>query len=174
MKQFVIAGLAVIMMSGTAFAHGAKKHVEAPDQPVEVVSNEFGMTGDPEAVSQTITVVMSDEMTFTPNVIHIKAGDTVKFVIKNDGENLHEMVLGRSEDLVKHAALMAEFPEMEHEEPYMAHVQPGKSGEVVWRFTNTGQFEFGCLIPGHYESGMKGTIVVGLHYANKQDPTLLR
>ena len=95
-----------------------------------------------------------------PNEIVVKTGETIRFVVKNEGEVLHEMVIGSAEELIKHSKLMEEFPEMEHEEPYMAHVKPGKAGEIVWTFSNAGTFEFGCLIPGHFDGGMKGTIVV--------------
>ncbi len=160
MKRLLVAGLAFSVMTGAAFAHGKKKHDEAKAEAPEMVSTDFGETGNPETVSKTVTLIMSDEMTFTPNAFTVKAGETIKFVVKNGGEELHEMVIGRTEDLKKHAKMMVQFPEMEHEEPYMAHVDPGKDGEIVWKFSKTGSFEFGCLIPGHYDAGMRGTIVV--------------
>jgi uncharacterized cupredoxin-like copper-binding protein len=49
---------------------------------------------------------------------------------------------------------------MEHDEPYMAHVAPGKTDTIVWQFTRAGEFHFGCLVPGHFEAGMVGTITV--------------
>ena len=60
----------------------------------------------------------------------------------------------------EHAKLMQEFPEMEHEDPNTASVDAGKTATLLWKFTKPGEFMFGCLIPGHFESGMKGTIVV--------------
>ncbi|MDB5796259.1 MAG: plastocyanin [Paucimonas sp.] len=73
---------------------------------------------------------------------------------------MHEMVLGTMAELKEHGALMKRFPDMEHDEPSMAHVAPGKTEEIVWKFTKDGQFHFGCLIPGHFESGMVGSITV--------------
>ena len=55
---------------------------------------------------------------------------------------------------------MRRFPNMEHESPNMAHVAPGKAEEIVWRFTKPGEFSFACLVAGHYEAGMTGTIKV--------------
>jgi len=55
---------------------------------------------------------------------------------------------------------MRKHPNMEHDEPYMAHVSPGKKGQIVWTFNRAGEFEFACLIPGHFEAGMIGRIVV--------------
>mgnify|MGYP001952322792 FL=1 len=49
---------------------------------------------------------------------------------------------------------------MEHDEPYMAHVAAGKAGDIVWHFNRAGSFDFACLIPGHYQAGMTGTITV--------------
>jgi len=55
---------------------------------------------------------------------------------------------------------MLKFPDMEHDEPYMAHVAPGRRGALVWQFNRAGAFEFACLIDGHFSAGMKGTIRV--------------
>ena len=55
---------------------------------------------------------------------------------------------------------MRKNPGMEHDEPYMLHVKPGAKGTMTWKFTHAGTFEFGCMVAGHYEAGMKGSIVV--------------
>ena len=49
---------------------------------------------------------------------------------------------------------------MEHADANMAHVKPGAKGEIVWQFTKAGEYQFACLIPGHYEAGMIGKVVV--------------
>lgn len=160
MRKAIYAGIVVLAMTGSAFGHGTNKHQRASAEPPEMVETHFGKTGDREAVTRTVSMSMSDEMLFEPNAISVKVGETVRFIVTNSGEVLHEMVIGRAEDLKKHAELMEEFPEMEHEEPFMAHVEPGADGEIVWTFSKAGSFEFGCLIPGHFDAGMKGTIVV--------------
>jgi uncharacterized cupredoxin-like copper-binding protein len=103
---------------------------------------------------------MSDEMRFTPSEIKVNRGDTVRFVIKNDGQLPHEMVLGTMDELLEHAELMKKFPGMEHSEPYMAHVAVGGTEEMGWQFTRAGEFFYGCLVPGHFDAGMKGKIIV--------------
>jgi uncharacterized cupredoxin-like copper-binding protein len=103
---------------------------------------------------------MLDTMRFVPERVVVRRGSTVKFVVSNRGTIQHEFVIGTRKENQKHAAMMAKFPDMQHEEPYMAHVAPGKTGEVVWRFNRAGTFEFACLIAGHYQSGMIGTLVV--------------
>jgi uncharacterized cupredoxin-like copper-binding protein len=81
-------------------------------------------------------------------------------VIKNTGKGLHELVIGTKPELDAHAALMVKFPDMQHDEPYMAHVAPGKTSELIWTFNRPGTFDFACLIAGHYQAGMVGTIQV--------------
>ena len=73
---------------------------------------------------------------------------------------MHEFVIGDKKDLDEHAALMVKFPNMEHDEPYMAHVAPGKAGQIIWNFNRAGEFDFACLIAGHYQAGMVGKIKV--------------
>jgi uncharacterized cupredoxin-like copper-binding protein len=90
----------------------------------------------------------------------VDEGEAVRFVVRNSGRMRHEMVIGTRDELAKHAAMMARFPDMEHDEAYMVHVDPGKTGEIVWHFNRAGSFEFACLIAGHYEAGMRGTITV--------------
>jgi len=80
--------------------------------------------------------------------------------VTNAGKVMHEIVIGTKKELDEHAALMAKFPNMEHEEPYMAHVSPGKKGELVWNFNRPGEFDFACLIAGHYQAGMVGKVRV--------------
>ena len=119
-----------------------------------------GMPGDPQKVSRTINVVMSDDMQFTPARINAKRGDTIKFVVRNVGKIKHEMLIGSMTELKEHAAVMKKHPGMEHDEPYMAHVAPGKTQSITWQFTKHGEFNFGCLIPGHFEAGMIGKVTV--------------
>ncbi len=109
---------------------------------------------------RSITITMTDQMRFSPDKLQIKQGETVKFIIKNQGKMLHEMVIGTKKELDEHAAVMVKFPNMEHDEPYMAHVAPGKRGSITWHFNQAGEFDFACLIAGHYQAGMVGTITV--------------
>ena len=56
--------------------------------------------------------------------------------------------------------MMLKMPEMEHAEDNMVSVDPGKTGEIIWRFTRARVVDFGCLQPGHYGAGMKGQVRV--------------
>ena len=120
----------------------------------------FGKASDPRKAAHTIRVEMADTMRFTPAEITLKRGDTVRFVATNNGKVMHEMVLGTMKELLEHAEHMKKHPGMEHDAPHMLHVAPGKTGEMGWRFTRAGEFYYGCLVPGHFEAGMVGRIVV--------------
>ena len=140
-----------------AIAHGEGR---AKVDYSNVEETEFGRAADPRTAKRTIRVEMGDKMRFTPALITVNQGETVKFIVKNSGKTMHEMVLGTMRKLKEHAELMKKHPGMEHDEPYMAHVAPGKTETIVWQFTKPGEFHFGCLIPGHFEAGMVGQINV--------------
>ncbi len=154
--------LLAVLIAGTssfAYSHGDETHPKKAG-PVKMEQKPWGIAGDAKAVTRTISGSMLDKMRFTVDKIEVKQGDTVKFVLKNDGKIMHEFVIGTKQDLDEHAALMIKFPTMEHSEPYMAHIPPGKTGEVIWTFNKPGNFDFACLIAGHYQAGMVGKITV--------------
>ena len=154
----MLAALAAACLAPVAWAHGEgqtgkKSEAAASEQ------KPWGIAGYARG-ARTIEVRMTDDMRFTPDRIEVRQGETIRFVVRNAGKVLHEMVIGTGQELAGHAALMKKFPGMEHDEPYMTHVKPGRKGDLVWNFNRPGTFQFACLIPGHFEAGMKGTIVV--------------
>ena len=155
----VAAASSLLVSTGRALAHGDEEH-PAKAGPVKKEQKDWGIAGDASQAKRSIDVSMADTMRFTPDRIAVKLGESVRFVARNDGKQLHEFVIGTKAENDKHAALMLKFPNMEHDEPYMAHVPPGKTGQIVWTFNRAGQFEFACLIAGHYQAGMVGTITV--------------
>jgi uncharacterized cupredoxin-like copper-binding protein len=154
-RRDVIAAAAATMAL-PALAHGDKKQASVAKKE----QKDWGIAGDALTVKRTIAIRMLDTMRFAPERIDVKLGQTVRLAIHNDGKMLHEFVIGTPKELEDHAALMLKFPDMEHDEPYMAHVNPGQSGRLVWHFNRAGTFEFACLIAGHYQAGMKGVIRV--------------
>ena len=151
---------ALLMLAPFAAVAHSGHEGDAKPRPMSKEEHPWGREGDPRKAVRTIEVDMNDDMRFRPGEIRVKRGDTVKFEVRNSGKVMHEMVIGTEPELRKHAELMRKHPGMEHEEPYMAHVQPGKKEVIAWTFTKAGTFMYGCLIPGHWEAGMKGTIVV--------------
>ncbi len=154
----VVAFAGAFATSG--WAHGDAKHGKKEARAISTEEKAFGREGDPKKATRTVRIDMSDKMRFTPASLAIKQGETVKFVVKNSGKVMHEMVIGSMQELKEHAEVMKKHPTMEHEEPYMAHVAPGKAETITWQFTKAGEFHFGCLIPGHFEAGMVGRITV--------------
>ena len=163
MKTLNLILSAVLASSASAvYAHGdeTKSSKSAKAAPAHKEQQPWGIAGDAKAAKRTIEISMSDTMRFSPDKIEVRQGETVRFVLKNAGKTLHEMVIGTKKTLDEHAAAMVKFPNMEHDEPYMAHVAPDKTGAMVWQFNRAGDFEFACLIPGHFQAGMRGTIRV--------------
>ena len=157
---YICAAAAGLAVAGNALAHGDGHAAPRKFDTSQVEATPFGREGDPKKVTRTIKVGMNDRMRFSPESITVRRGETVKFVVRNDGQVLHEMVLGTPAALKEHAELMKKFPTMEHADANMAHVKPGKTGEIVWHFSNPGEFRFACLQPGHFEAGMTGKVVV--------------
>lgn len=138
------AVLTAALLAGAANAH------ETP----------FGQPADPKKAQRIVHVDMSDAMRFAPSDITLKQGETVRFVVRNKGKVMHELVLGRIADLKAHAEMMKQHAGMAHDDPNIVHVAPGKRGELGWQFTKAGEFHYACLIPGHFEAGMIGKITV--------------
>lgn len=143
-----------------ALAHGEETHAKPRARSISPEVHPWGREGDPLEASRTIMVDMADTMRFTPSRMQVKRGDTVRFVVRNTGKVMHEMVIGTEAELRSHAEMMKKHPGMEHDAPYMAHVAPGGREEITWTFDKPGTFMYGCLIPGHWEAGMKGSIEV--------------
>jgi uncharacterized cupredoxin-like copper-binding protein len=161
-KPLLISTLFVF--TAPAFSHGDAAHAKstssAKASSIKKEQKDRGVAGDAKSVTRTVTITMLDTMRFSPDKLDVKQGETVKIIIKNAGQMLHELVIGTKKDLDEHAALMVKFPNMEHDEPYMAHVPAGKTGELIWTFNRAGDFDFACLIAGHYQAGMVGKITV--------------
>ena len=156
-RHWLIGAALAPFAAGGARAHGEKKHAAGP---VRKEQKDWGIAGNPKLARRRIEVRMLDTMRFVPDRIELRQGETVRFVVHNGGRMLHEFVIGTKAENQAHAELMKKHPDMEHDEPWMAHVPAGKSAELVWHFNRPGQFEFACLIAGHYDAGMVGTLVV--------------
>ena len=157
MKRRHAMAFSLLAASGAAWSHGDS---HKPKAAVKKEQKPWGIAGDAKDVRRTIATSMTDGMRFTPDKIDVKLNETVRFSLANKGKVMHEFVIGTKADLDEHAALMLKFPNMEHDEPYMAHIPPGKTGEIIWTFNRPGSFSFACLIAGHFQAGMVGTIKV--------------
>ncbi|MCL4747560.1 MAG: cupredoxin family protein [Burkholderiaceae bacterium] len=167
-RSFALAASLGALLAGALFAppharsHGPahdKADARGTSKPNETVTS-FGRSISVTGKHRRIEVDMTDDMRFTPSEIRVRQGERIELVVRNSGKILHELILGTRVELEKHAELMRKFPNMEHDDPYMVHVNPGKKASIHWHFTKVGEFMYGCLIPGHFEQGMVGKLVV--------------
>jgi uncharacterized cupredoxin-like copper-binding protein len=146
----ICAAAASIAFAATVHAHDGS-HFSA------------GEPGDPKKPARIVKISMLEEgkkMLFEPAVVEVQRGEQIRFVITNSGTYDHEFMLAIKADNRKHAAVMKKFPDMEHNDPNAKRLAPFNNGDLVWRFTKRGEFEYACLIPGHLEAGMHGKIIV--------------
>ncbi|HEX5957165.1 MAG TPA: cupredoxin family protein [Hyphomicrobiaceae bacterium] len=158
------AGAAFLTPRAAVLAH-SDGHNPGGDHHSHAHAQKFaaGEPGDPDAVSRVVEIVMragDGTMSFAPGRIAVRKGEQIKLVLRNAGELRHELVLDSAEGNLKHKAAMERNPDMKHEEPNGRALDPKTTAELVWRFTSAGFFEYACFIPGHYEAGMKGVLVV--------------
>lgn len=151
------AAAALLLAPLLARAHG---DAHPKTGPVKREQQDWGIAGERKDARRTVMLRMLDTMRFVPDRVEVRRGQTVRFVVVNEGRLKHEFVIGTEAALAAHATLMEKFPDMEHDEPWMAHVDPGKRAEVVWTFNRPGRFAYACLIAGHYTAGMTGTLIV--------------
>ena len=161
----------LIAASASAFADAKHRHGGAIGEP-----------GSKSNVSRTVVINIKDNF-YEPETVEVKKGETIRFVLKNSGELLHEFNIGTTEMHANHQKEMAQMaehgmltatginhqmmnmdhskmgmPSMKHDDPNAVLLEPGKSAELIWKFTKTTKLEFACNLPGHYEAGMVGHI----------------
>jgi len=161
MKRTILTAAFIALITGIPALHAA------PGAPGHSHSHDAGFSagepGNPKKPARIVLVTMREgdgKMMFIPERVEVRRGEQIKFMLRNSGELDHEFVLASREENLKHAEEMKKNPDMEHDDPNAKRLTPKKTSDLVWRFTKSGTFEFGCLIPGHREAGMTGTIVV--------------
>ena len=164
--MFRILTICLILTSDISFASSMKM---------------IGEKGEEEDVTKVITVKMFDNY-YEPNKINVKKGETVKFIVKNLGELVHEYNIATKDMHLKHQPEMAKMveheilladridkdrmKEMAKKDHTMAHkhsnsllLEPNQTGEIVWKFSTSAKLEVACNVPGHYETGMVAKII---------------
>ncbi|MCP3476191.1 cupredoxin family protein [Bradyrhizobium sp. CCGUVB1N3] len=148
-KTTMITLAALSLLAAPALAHEHHGH--------ETFS--AGEPGDPKKPARTIEIALS-EMAYEPSRITVKRGEQIRFVLRNVGKEDHEFLLATTKENLAHAEVMKKHPHMEHDDPNGVRLAPGKTTEIVWKFTKAGTFEFSCLIPDHRDYGMVGRVTV--------------
>ena len=136
----------------------------------------IGEKGKEANIDRVITVLMYDNY-YEPNQIKVKKNETIKFLVQNKGELVHEFNISTREMHLKHQPEMMKMveneillvdkidkqkmKEMSKKNPAMAHshsnsvlLSPGEKGEIIWKFSNSIDIEAACNVPGHYDVGM--------------------
>jgi uncharacterized cupredoxin-like copper-binding protein len=154
-KTSVLAlGIALALSPAAWAGAGPPGHTHHHDD-----SYSAGEAGDRKRPARTVEVEMR-EMEYLPSKIEVKRGEQIRFVIHNTGTEAHEFLLATTEENLKHEAVMRKHPDMEHDEPNGLRIAAKQSGEILWRFSKPGTFEYACLIPDHREYGMTGKVIV--------------
>lgn len=156
-KLIIATAFASTVIAAPAFAGGT--HAGGDNKEMA-----YGKPGKADAVDRTVEIAMLEtedgDMIFDPGKIEVAKGETIRFAIDNEGVLEHEFVIGTREANQKHKGEMAMADDMKHADPNAIRLDEGEDGDIVWTFTKTGKFEFACLIPGHYEMGMHGPLIV--------------
>ena len=138
--------------------------------------NMMGEKGDPTEVDKVIKVKMYDNY-YEPNEFKIKKNQTIKFIVYNYGELVHEFNIATKKMHLKHQPEMMKMVEYEillgdridkkkmkklsKKDQSMSHshsnsvlLEPNESAEIIWKFNTEVKLEAACNVPGHYEVGM--------------------
>ena len=171
----VAASLSALPLAPVAFAAG--EHAGGHGHAAEI-----GKPGEASEATRTIEVTMYDNY-YEPETVEVGEGETVRFVVRNEGELVHEFNIATAEMhaahqdemmmMVEHGVLEADQINeemmkmdmggghtMEHDDPNSVLLEPGGSAEIVWTFSTDADLEFACNVPGHYEAGMTGEIEI--------------
>lgn len=172
--------LAAFLAIGASIAFASGSHDKAHDDGGHMAKMSIGESGKAAEVSRTIEITMNDNL-FDPEMIAVSEGETIRFVVKNEGEFVHEFNIGTAAMhaghqkemmmMMEHGALEADKinhsmmkmdmgggKTMMHDDPNSVLLEPSKSAEVIWKFSKKANLEFACNVPGHYESGMMGEV----------------
>lgn len=174
LSKTLFATLVVAAFAGAAPAPAAGSHAGGHGHGAA-----FGEPGDAAQADRTVEIVMGDNY-FEPERLSLRAGETIHFVIRNEGEFLHEFNIGTAAMHAAHQEEMATMMEhgmltptgvdhekmkmdhgghgMAHDDPNSVLVEPSETKELVWKFAAATDLEFACNVPGHYDAGMMGEI----------------
>ncbi len=123
-----------------------------------------GKPGKAHHVDRIVHVEASDQMRFEHEPLHVKPGETIRFVVHNKGKLEHEFALGTKQEHLLHGQMMMQHPGMHHEEGGAAiTLQPGETKELIWTFNHAENVQVACNIPGHYSAGMHSPVMMKHH-----------
>jgi uncharacterized cupredoxin-like copper-binding protein len=166
LRLIVLAALPIAPAAATPPDEAGSSHSMAMDNHASHANSfSFGRPGDPRQAQRTVTITMAD-MRFQPAIVKVKAGETIHFVIVNTSNIDHDFTLGDKPVQEAHRKEMAEMANMagmegmHHHDANAVSVKAHETKEITWTFGQAGALEYDCNIPGHYEAGMTGALIV--------------
>lgn len=158
MRKLVLTLTAALLLTQTGSALAGGTHTGGHEE------YDIGKRGEKWQSKRFINITMREtqegKMIFEPKELEFSEGETVTLNLTNSGATDHEFVMDSVDKVVEHKAVMEKNPDMEHADDNALRLAPGKKGQIVWTFKKSGKFMFACLIPGHFDAGMNGPIMV--------------
>ena len=157
--------LLTLLAMAPAFAGAAEGHSGGHDG--------YGRPGSPEEVDRTVRVD-AEGIDFSKDQIEVRSGETVRFLVTNSGNTIHEFTIGPPSVQRQHRQEMERLMgssghghgdghgssmSKAHQHGNSVMVKPGETKELIWKFSEVHDLKFGCNVPGHYEAGMHGDFV---------------
>lgn len=157
----IIATLITSLIAINAYSAGSDDHSHKHEH--KQGSANFAV-GEPAKgkVDREVSVSMLDSMryVFTPGLDNLKHGESIRFIIRNDGQIKHEFSIGNAREQLAHAEMMRKMPDMHHSDPNTVSLEPGDSATLAWKFKGKDTVVFACNIPGHFEAGMHHNVKI--------------
>jgi len=155
--------LLLLVASGSAMTQAVSGHEPASQNTSMTAAAKetgYGTPGNARDAKRTVDISLLDTMRIQPAQLAVRQGETVRLRIRNTGAVAHEFVLGSKDEIIEHRDMMRRMPTSMHNDANAVSVAPGGTAELIWRFSKPGTFLYACLVPGHWEAGMQGTVTV--------------
>jgi len=157
-----LGAFAVVLAATVGFAGPTEAHSTTSSRHATAFA--LGVPGNAAAVDRTVRIVARD-VSFDVSSVTVKAGETVRFIVTNEGAADHDFTLGDAATQAAHRQEMLEMGDTDmghahHSDANAVFLESGETKDLVWRFGKAGQIEFACNVPGHYEAGMKGVVAI--------------
>lgn len=156
----VCVALPLAVGVGASWAHDQAAREQDAAHSIASQGASFGELGAAKDITRIVVIHMFDAMRFSPAALTFAQGETVRLHIVNEGKLPHEFVLGTRQEIDEHEDMMRKMPGMVHADASSVNVASGMSADVVWKFSQPGNFLYACLVPGHHEAGMQGVVTV--------------
>lgn len=118
----------------------------------------------PDESPRAVDLTMTEDMTFEPARVEVRAGETTVFRVRNVSNEAHEAYIGTEEEqrlhATTHSAVSGDEQTQTSHMGYGVHIAPFGTGELVTKFDDDVEYVIGCHYPGHYAAGMRAVIDV--------------